>query len=103
KIGKDANETLPMVYLAGISWQTSRSILLSVEGGKETDQKAIGRFGLEYHIAKPAWIRVGILSQPVEFTFGAGIASGKFRFDLSSSWHRILGYSFQSSVSYSFF
>lgn len=100
KLVKNGTELLPVIFRFGLSWQLSESFLSSVEVEKELVLNPIIKGGIEYHFVKPLWIRLGFLSNPGQFTFGFGIGCGKFRFDLASSYHPVLGYSPQGSIIY---
>ena len=102
KFSKQSKELLPTLFRLGLSWQLSDSFLGSVEFEKDLLTKPAFKAGFEYHFIKPLFIRLGFLTNPVQFTFGFGLEFGKFRFDLASSYHPVLGYSPQASLVYSF-
>jgi hypothetical protein len=77
-------------------------LLSDVEVEKDLVHKPVLRAGIEYHPAKTFFIRAGVLSNPVTFTLGAGLEFGNLKFDIASSYHMILGYSPQVSVTYLF-
>ena len=102
RVHRYQDEHLPVVIRLGIAYQPSRKFLATVEAEKDLSMKPNIRAGIEYHFAKPAYLRIGIMTNPVEFTFGFGLEPGKFRFGISSSYHLYLGYSLQTSLVYVF-
>ena len=102
RISKNSSERLPALIQLGILWKISEELLTTVETEKDLLHKPVIRAGVEYHLAKPLFARVGILTNPTTFTFGAGLEFGSFRLDLASGYHLVLGYSPQASIIYRF-
>ena len=56
--------------------------------------------GIEYHIIKPVFVRIGIATNPTTYSFGAGFEFYRFKLDVAASRHPVLGFSLQSSLIY---
>jgi hypothetical protein len=97
------NERIPSVINLGFSWKFSEGFITAIEAEKDIQLKPVFKAGLEYHFVKPVYVRIGLLTNSTMFTFGFGVESGQVRFDFSSSYHLVLGYSPQASLVYTFF
>jgi hypothetical protein len=102
RIVKNTREYLPVVIRLGLAWEPVPKLLLCIEAEKEISRKPSLKAGIEYQVARPLSLRIGVMTHPTQFTFGFGFVFGKFRFDLSSSYHLYLGYSPQASLIFSF-
>lgn len=102
KLSSDSRERLPTLMRFGLNWRILEGLDSEVEVEKDLVHKPVLKAGLEYHAAKPLFIRMGLLTNPATFTFGFGFEFGNVRFDLASSYHTVLGYSPQASLSYLF-
>ncbi|MEI6435953.1 MAG: hypothetical protein WCP32_13985 [Bacteroidota bacterium] len=102
KITENPAEYLPASINLGLTWQLSDEFLATIEVGKELQNLPVFRAGAEYHFAKPLFVRIGISTNPMSFTFGFGIETGKLKFDFSSGYHQQLGFSPSASVVYTF-
>jgi hypothetical protein len=102
RISEDFPERLPATIRLGLLWKISKTVLTTVEAEKDLTHKPVFRVGLEYHLAKPLYARIGFMTNPTLFTIGTGMEFGSFRFDLASGYHLVLGYSPQASVTYRF-
>lgn len=96
------NERIPSVINVGFSWKFSEGFITTVEAEKDIQLKPVFKAGLEYHFVKPVYVRIGLVTNPTMFTFGFGVEYGQVRFDFSSSYHLVLGYSPQVSLIYAF-
>ena len=101
-VSKDKSERLPALIRIGILWKISNELLTTLEAEKDLTHKPVIRAGIEYHLVKPLYARAGIITNPTTFTMGTGLAYGSFRLELASSYHLVLGYSPQASISYRF-
>jgi hypothetical protein len=99
---KDGLLLLSATYRLGVSYLFSGSFLMTLECEQSTGRKAILKSGLEYSFSNKAFARLGIISQPFEFTAGVGFIIDRLQVDLASSYHQYLGYSPQVSVIYFF-
>jgi len=96
------DERIPSVINLGFSWKFSEGFITTIEVEKDIQRKPMFKTGLEYHFVKPVYVRIGLLTNPTMFTFGFGVEFGQVRFDFSSSYHLVLGYSPQASLAYVF-
>jgi hypothetical protein len=94
-------ERLTSAISLGLAYELSTGILLSADCEKITNRPMRFKTGLEYNVRERLYLRVGMISRPFQFSFGFGFNTGRFRADLSSSYHRFLGFSPQLSVNYS--
>jgi len=94
------DERLPTAIRLGVGYQVSDEVLLAAEAEKDIDQTALLRGGIEYHPVEIFYLRVGASTAPNLFTFGLGFAFEQFRFDMAASYHSLLGYSPQASLTY---
>ncbi|MEI7661184.1 MAG: hypothetical protein WCK34_03250 [Bacteroidota bacterium] len=102
KISRSPGELLPVTICAGLSYRFSGAVVVSAEAEKDLVHKILFRAGTEYHFAKPAWVRIGISTDPVSVSFGFGIEYGKLAIDMASAYHQALGFSPCGSLTYSF-
>jgi hypothetical protein len=100
KLSKVSNERVPTIFRLGLSYSFSDKALIAIETEKDINQKAQFRAGIEYHLVKPVYLRLGIGTNPFSNSFGIGLEFGKFRVDISASRHQILGFSPQLSMDY---
>jgi hypothetical protein len=73
-----------------------------MEVEKDLENPVMLRAGVEYHIARSAWVRFGIATGPMAFSFGFGLKFGKITVDMVSGYHQALGFSPSGSIIYSF-
>jgi hypothetical protein len=102
KLSSGSRERLPTIMQFGISWRITEGLHADLEVEKDLVHKPVLKGGIEYRPAKLLFIRMGLLSNPATFTFGFGLEFGNLQFDLASSYHLVLGYSPQASITYSF-
>jgi hypothetical protein len=95
-------EHLPSTFCIGMNYRFSESFSGLIEFEKDFNNPLIIRTGAEYHFSKPAYVRIGMSTSPVSFTFGAGLEFGRFRFDIASGYHQELGFSPSGSIIYTF-
>jgi hypothetical protein len=91
-------EYIPTILRFGFSYAFSERVLLSLETEKDIERDPVFKAGIEYQLADMFFVRAGLGSRPTQNTFGFGMYTGRFRIDLSSSFHHILGYSPQASI-----
>jgi long-subunit fatty acid transport protein len=102
KIASYDKEKIPTIFKIGIAYTFPEKAVIAIETEKDLTRKPVFRAGLEYHVAKPIYIRVGISTNPTTNSLGAGFEFYKFKFDISASYHYVLGFSPQASLLYSF-
>lgn len=94
------DEKIPAIIKIGLGYKFNEKIIVTAESEKNLDAGFLFRAGIEYHISKPFYLRAGVNSNPSLPSFGFGFRSGKFSFDLSSSYHSVLGYSPVAGIIY---
>lgn len=94
------DEKIPTVIRLGAGYQISEDVLFAGEVEKDIDQNALFRGGIEYQPADILYLRVGASTEPNLFSFGMGLKFEGFQFDLATSYHSLLGYSPQVSLTY---
>ncbi|MFN5182001.1 MAG: hypothetical protein ACK5D5_03140 [Bacteroidota bacterium] len=102
KISDYNNEIIPSILKFGLQYKVSEKVCLVSEAEKGSYTPVNFKGGIEYLPSKEIYIRAGASSNPRQMSFGAGIKYQELLFDLSSSWHSILGFSPQIGLSYRF-
>jgi len=100
KMASYNNERLPLIFKIGLSYTFSDKAVLAAEVEKDNNFKPVFKTGLEYHIAKPVFVRIGIATNPFVYSFGAGFEFYRFKLDISASKHPVLGFTPQASLVY---
>jgi len=100
KINDFNDERLPTVIGVGAAYRISDEVYAALEVEKDIEQKPTFRAGVEYHPADILYIRAGTSSNPNQFSFGVGLEFNGFRFDMAGSYHSLLGYTPQVSLTY---
>jgi hypothetical protein len=96
------DERVPVFFNTGLSYSYSNKLLATVEVSKSTETPMELLTGLEYRAMDQVLIRAGVDTAPLRYSFGAGYIFRKFSFDISSTYHEILGFSPQASLEYGF-
>lgn len=102
KLAEYNDERFPTVLKIGLGYTLSDKVIFSMESEKNLVEKNIIRAGVEYHIAKPLYIRTGVSTGPGLYSFGFGLVLNNFSIDASSTYHEVLGFSPQLSLAYIF-
>lgn len=102
KISSETSERIPAIIRIGAGYNFSETLLLTGEIEKNITLKTRVKSGVEYRVVKQAFIRAGITTNPMTYSFGFGIDLKKLKVDLASTMHQVLGYSPQLSISYYF-
>ncbi len=88
------SENLPTIFTFGVAYIPSKKLTITVEAEKDIEFSAIVKFGLEYQLVEPVFIRVGVATNPTLFNFGIGfIIKEKLIIDAAASYHQTLGFS----------
>ncbi len=98
----DTKEYIPTIIRTGAAYHFSDKVLFSLEVEKDIRHQPMAKFGIEYMITREMFIRTGISNNPVLNAFGFGMQKGKLQFDISATYHHLLGYSPQAGVIYAF-
>lgn len=93
-------EHIPTVMRVGVQYTFSEKVFAVLETEKDIDHKAIVKVGVEYHITEPFYLRLGVSSHPFQNSFGFGMKFSQLHIDVAASYHSVLGYSPQLSISY---
>ncbi len=94
-------ERLPTLLSLGLQYQPSEKLFLLAEVEKNLDYTVRTRFGAEYQLIEQLWLRLGVATQPVEYTFGLGYSlKNSFRIDVSARYHQVLGFSPGIGITY---
>lgn len=100
KIADYNKERIPLIFKIGMSYAFSDKAVVAAEVEKNMNYKPSFKAGVEYHVIKPLFIRLGISTAPVSYAFGFGVDFYRFRIDVSSSVHPVLGFTPQASLIY---
>jgi hypothetical protein len=78
----------------GLSYRVSSKVSILAEAEKEIESKIRPKGAVEYQVSEIFFLRVGASANPLELTFGAGLAlKNGLRIDFGSAWHQLLGLS----------
>lgn len=101
KIDSYANEKIPTIFKLGLGYEFSEKVLVCIETEKALDYKPIFKGGIEYQLLVNLYLRTGIITNPVQNTFGIGYKMKKFNADIAFASHPVLGLSSQITLTYS--
>lgn len=96
------DERLPTLIRLGMGYRFSEQLDIVIGGEKDIERRASFRAGINYHPVDVLYIRLGIITSPVEPTLGVGLQFDNLYIDVGSSWNLRLGYSPQISLRYAF-
>ncbi len=85
-------DTLSTVLRAGISYSPFEKLWMALETEKSLTQKLRIKSGIEYEIQKGLFLRTGIITHPVQNTFGLGFNISRINADVAFSHHETLGF-----------
>ncbi len=102
KITDYNNEKLPSQLRFGIQYIFSEKLFAVAEAEKSSYNAVNFKGGIEYSPAKEFYLRAGATSNPAQASFGVGLNISSLKFDLSSAYHNVLGFSPQIGLSYVF-
>jgi len=91
---------LPMLVKFGASYILYESVLLSAEVEKDLELPLVFKSGLEYGLAEKFFLRFGVATNPMIFSFGFGYKLKPFNVDFAFTKHPVLGYSPVISLEY---
>jgi hypothetical protein len=78
----------------GTKFSVSEKVLFLAEAEKNVDYNIRFKTGIEYLPLDNFYVRGGFATAPIEFSFGLGYEfSGKYKLDLGSAYHQVLGWS----------
>lgn len=93
KLSGNLTERIPTIMRFGLSYKFSDQVFIITEAEKDVDYKTTFRGGLEYRPLPSFYIRAGAASNPGLVSMGFGVVLKKFRLDVASSFHSVLGFS----------
>lgn len=96
----DTDEYLRSILRIGAGYKFSEKVLFTIEGEKDLDQDFVVRGGTEYNIADGLFLRAGVSSNPVKYSFGLGYNYKGIVLDVAYINHNILGYYMQFGLGY---
>jgi len=102
KLADYNNEFIPTIMRLGADYKISKKVFIAAEAQKDIDHKIIFKSGIEYHVIEAIFLRAGISTNPVLNTFGFGLNLKNIQLDVAASWHQVLGFSPQVSLTYNF-
>ena len=100
KLADYGNERIPLIFKIGLAYNFGDKAVIAAEVEKDNNFKPMFKTGIEYHIIKPVFVRIGIATNPTTYSFGAGFEFYRFKLDVAASRHPVLGFSLQSSLIY---
>ncbi len=100
QLNEDFDERLPTLVRLGLNYSITEELRISGEVEKDIDFDEVFKMGIEYQPVESIYIRVGASNNPGIFAFGLGLNWGAFQFDLASTYHSVLGYSPQASLTF---
>ncbi len=98
KLSDFEDDRFTTVFRLGTSYLFSKKFLIAVEGEKDIDNPFRFKTGLEYEPLKNFFIRGGVQTAPIEFSFGFGYHFNQIHLGVGSSYHQILGWSPNFSI-----
>jgi hypothetical protein len=93
KIDEAAIDRYPVLLRSGLRYQFSDDIFTNLELEKALDKDLRIRGGFQYAHPNGFSFRLGLITQPFEYSLGAGYLKNRFGVDLSYSYHPLLGFS----------
>ncbi len=93
------NERFSSFIKIGSVFELSKKVMFAIEVDKNIFYKIQFKGAIEYKISKDFFFRSGISNQPLEYSFGFGYKLKCFQMDLGSSYHQIIGWSPNFSIS----
>lgn len=100
KLNDYQDERFSSIFRLGMSYLLSDKVLFLLESSKTVAHKARIKAGVEYLAVKNFFVRAGISGAPVEFSFGLGYKWNVIAIDTGSSYHQLLGWSPNFSLTY---
>lgn len=92
KISEYNQDTIPSYFNLGISYKPLDNFQFNIQMSKRIDRQNRFLFGLEYMLMENLYIRGGLMTNPVQATFGLGYKLGKISADIGFTNHQLLGF-----------
>ena len=97
-----SDEQIPSIIRAGLSYKPIPELIIMTEAEKTSGSGLVVNYGMEYIIDEKVFVRAGLGLNSSKFSFGFGYILNAFAIDIAATWHQILGFTPQASLSYSF-
>ena len=92
KISPYDQDTIPTIFRAGISYTPYKKLWLGLETQKTFDRELQIKAGVQYQVIQSLYLRTGIVTNPVQNTFGVGYEIDWASADIAFTHHQILGF-----------
>jgi len=102
KLNDFNDERMPTIMRLGMAYTFSNKVFITLEAEKDVDFPANFKAGIEYKANDKIYLRGGIGASPTAATFGVGVYHKGLKFDLASSYHQVLGFIPEVSLTYVF-
>lgn len=102
KFWRGSEERVSTLLRIGTVYEFSELVRGTLEAEKNVNTLFRIKSGVEYNPIKKLFFRIGIATQPMEYTFGFGYRFSHFQLDLGSAFHQQLGWSPHFSFTYKF-
>ena len=96
------DERIPSIVRAGFSYKPMPELILMTEVEKTSGAVPVVNCGMEYVFDDKIFVRAGLGLNSSKYSFGFGYIYTQFTIDVAASWHQILGFTPQASLSYNF-
>lgn len=93
KLSKYQDDRLTTAIRLGTSYHFSEKVLFVLEAEKRIDDPMRGKLGVEYQVVKNLFLRGGVATAPIEFSFGMGYQFKMIGISAGTSYRQILGWS----------
>lgn len=100
RLNEYQDERFSTNFRLGMSYLLSDKVLFLLEGSKTVVHKARIKAAVEYQAVKNFYVRAGVAGAPIEFSFGLGYKWNVISIDAGSSYHQLLGWSPNFSLTY---
>ena len=102
KLNDFNDERIPTIMRLGMAYTFSNKVFITLEAEKDIDFLPNFKAGIEYKANDRIYLRGGIGASPTAATFGVGVYHKGLKFDLASSYHQVLGFIPEVSLTYVF-
>jgi hypothetical protein len=103
KLAEFHDDRFNSVMRIGIYYEISSKVIVLAEAEKEVETPIRPKGAMEYKVSDKFFTRIGFSVNPLELTFGSGIAlKNGVKIDLGSSWHQVLGFSPHAGLTFDF-
>lgn len=99
-ITENQNGELNSVFRLGTAYMFSDKVLVALEAEKDLEYPIRVRFGTEYEFLNNLFLRVGMATEPAEYTFGMGYIFKGIGLDVGMKTHSIMGMHSHFGLSY---